>query len=221
LALPWPHPYCTLAGFSRWVPAWNTVVQAVVARVPATARSTQLTVRQRIVFLDLDGMGPEQLLAAWRADDAAAGTLGAIGIGTRWGDSRAAAVLAAQVAYRLAGAETGEQRGGATACGGVGVLVVWLAGQASTQARTGLGPLIEDARDDGGGISFDEDLFPAGVRVPAPELTVATQALAHPRADIAARVQQSWATLTAPATTAAQAAQILGVAAPATSTACR
>ena len=38
---------------------------------------------------------------------------------------------------------------------------------------------------------------------------------------VAARIQRSWATLTAPGTTAAQAAQILGVPAPATSTACR
>lgn len=214
--------YCALAGFSRWVPAWNTVVQAVVARVPATARSAQLTVRQRIASPGFDrGIGPEQLLAAWRADDAAAGTPGAIGIDTSWGDSLADANLAAQVAYRLV---TGEapvgELDGATACGGAGVLVGWLAGQASTQAGTGLRLLAEDARDERGGVSFYEtELFPT-VYVPAPELAVATQALARPGADIAARVQRSWATLTAPGTTAAQAAQILGVPAPATSTAC-
>ncbi|TMR89249.1 hypothetical protein [Nonomuraea basaltis] len=219
--------YCALAGFSRWIPAWNMVVQAVVAAVPATARSTQLTVRQRIVVMAFDpGTRPEQLLAVWRADDAAAGTPRAIGIGTQWGDSRAAADLAAQVAYRLVTGETGEtgeageagveDRDGATACGGAGVLVVWLAGQAST----GLRLLAQDERDERGGVSFYEtQLFPT-VYVPAPELAVATQALARPRADIAARVQQSWATLTAPGTTAAQAAQILGVPAPATSTAC-
>lgn len=217
--------FCALAGFSRWVPAWNTVVQAVVARVPATARSAQLTVRQRIVIPAFSRRtGPEQQLAAWRADDAAAGTPGAIGIDTTWGDSPAAANLAAQVAYRLVTGETGEapveERDGATTCGGAGVLVVWLAGQASTQASTGLRVLAEDAGDERGGVSFYEtQLFPT-VYVPAPELTVATQALARPRADIAARVQQSWATLTAPGTTAAQAAQILGVPAPATSAPC-
>jgi hypothetical protein len=213
--------YCALAGFSRWIPAWNTLVQAVVARVPATARSTRLTVRQRIAVLAFDrGTGPERLLAAWRADDAAAGTPGAIGIGTQWGDSPAAADLAAQVAYRLVIGQTVEERDGATACGGAGVLVVWLAGQAGTQAGAGLRQLTEDERDERGGVSFDEnERFPR-VYVPAPELTVATQALARPRADIAARVRQSWATLTAPGTTAARAAQILGVPAPATSTAC-
>ncbi|WP_405727460.1 hypothetical protein OG607_24745 [Streptomyces sp. NBC_01537] len=214
--------YCALAGFSRWVPAWNTVVQAVVAQVPATARSAQLTVRQRIVILAFDrGTGPEQLLAAWRADDAAAGTPGAIGIGTRWGDSRVTAYLAAQVAYRLVtGRQSVEERDGATVCGGAGVLVLWLAGQAGTQVRTGLRLLAEDARDERGGVSFDEnERFPR-VYVPAPELAVAMQALARPRADVTARVQQSWATLAAPGTTAVQAARILGVPAPATGTAC-
>jgi hypothetical protein len=222
--------YCAFAGFSRWIPAWNTVVQAVVAQVPATARSAQLTVRQRIVFVGLGGeKGPEQRIAAWRADNAAAGTPEAIGIDTQWGDSRSAADLAGQVAYRLVTGQAGEahveERGqaelaGATTCGGVGVLVVWLAGQAGTQARTGLRLLAEDERGPRGGVSFYADpLFPS-VYVPAPELAVATQALARPHADIAARVQQSWAALTAPGTTAAQAAQILGVPAPSTSATC-
>ncbi|MGW0710143.1 hypothetical protein ACWD4G_30015 [Streptomyces sp. NPDC002643] len=218
--------YCAFAGFSRWIPAWNTVVRAVVARVPATAtRSVRLTVRQRIAVPAFGrGTGPDELLAVWRADDAAAGTPWAIGIDTRWGDSEAAANLAAQVAYRLVTGETGEarveERDGATACGGAGVLVVWLAGQAGTQAGTGLRLLAEDVRDERGGLSFYEtQLFPT-LHVPAPELTVATQALARPHADIAARVQRSWATLAAPGTTAAQAARILGLPAPATSTAC-
>jgi hypothetical protein len=215
--------YCAFEGFSRWVPAWNTVVQAVVARVPATARSTQLTVRQRIVIRGVGrGSRPEQRLAAWRADDAAAGTPGAIGIGTSWGESRAAVYLAALVAYRLVTGQTSEPPVGATACGGAGVLVLWLAGQASTPARTGLRLLAKDGPgpDRQGGVSFVEnDLFPR-LYVPASELTVATQALDRPHADIAARVQRSWVTLTAPGTTAAQAAQILGVPAPATSATC-
>jgi hypothetical protein len=220
--------YCAFAEFSRWVPAWNTVVQTVVAQVPATARPAQLTIRQRIVIPDFDpGVGPKQLLAAWQADDAATGTPEAIGIDTGWGDGSAAADLAAQVAYRLVTGQTGEARvgeqdhlTGTTACGGVGVLVVWLAGQASTRTNSGLRLLAENAPDARGGVTFSQNqLFPS-VYVPALELRVATQALARPHADITARVEQSWATLTAPGTTAGQAAQILGVPAPATSTDC-
>jgi hypothetical protein len=215
--------YCAFADFRRWIPAWNTVVQAVVDRAPATARPARLIVRQRVAVLAFDrGTRPPRLLATWRADDAAAGTPGAIGVGTRWGDSRAAADLAGQAAYRLVtGKAPGGERDGATVCGGAGVLVAWLAGQAGTRAGTGLRLLTEDARGERGGVSFSEtELFPT-VHVPADELTVATQALARPRADTAARVQQSWATLTAPGTTAGQAAQILGVPAPAPGPACR
>jgi hypothetical protein len=98
--------YCAFGGFDRWIPAWNTVVQAVVAQVPATARSAPLAVRQRLVLDLAGGQGPEHLLAAWRTDNVAAGTPGAIGIDTWWGDSRAAAGLAARVAYRLVTGQT-------------------------------------------------------------------------------------------------------------------
>jgi hypothetical protein len=167
---------------------------------------------------------PDQRLAAWRADDAAAGTAGAIGIDTGWGDSRAPANLAGQVAYRLVTGKTGEarteERDGVPVCGGAGVLVVWLAGQAGARAGTGLRLLADDMHGERGGVSFYENQLFASVYVPAPELAVATQALARPRGEIAARVLQSWAALTAPATTAAQAAQLLGVPAPDASTAC-
>jgi hypothetical protein len=79
---------------------------------------------------------------------------------------------------------------------------------------------VSSLAEEGHGLSFSANqLFPT-VAVPAPELAVATAALTRPNAEIAAKVRQSWATLTEPGTTAAQAAQILGLAAPATSTAC-
>jgi hypothetical protein len=203
-------------------------VQAVSAEVPAAARPAELTVRQRFVFVGLGGRkGPEQLFAAWQADNAAAGTPGAIGVGTQWGDGGAAAGLAARVAYRLVTGRTGEaqvEQGnelvGATACGGAGVLVVWLTGQAGTRARTGLRQLAGDGRDPGDGVSFQENELIPSVQVPAAELAVGLSALERPHADIAARIRQSWATLTAPGTTATQAAQLLGVPAPATEPAC-
>ncbi|GAA4096705.1 ABC transporter permease [Nonomuraea soli] len=221
--------YCAFEGFGAWIPAWDTVVRAVVARVPAPARTARLTVRQRIAVPAFDSASrPGQLLDAWRADDAAAGTPGAVGVGTHWGDGAAAADLAAQVAYRLVtGNRVGDtveasqaDRDGTVVCGGRGVLVAWLTGQATPSALTGLHHRAEESRGERGGVSFYEThLFPT-VHVPAPELAIATQALSRPHADIAARVQQSWPTLTAPDTTAAQTAQLLGVPAPATDTAC-
>ncbi|MFI6484197.1 hypothetical protein ACIBH1_40180 [Nonomuraea sp. NPDC050663] len=229
--------YCAFEGFGAWIPAWNEVVQAVVSQVPPdTARSTPLTVRQRIAVPAFDQASrPGQLVDAWRADDAAAGTPGAVGIGTQWGDSAATADLAAQVAYRLVtrgrasggrAEEVGQagpedrDRDGAVICGGRGVLVAWLTGQAGPAAAAGLRSRAEESRGERGGVSFYEThLFPT-VHVPAPELAVATQALSRPHADIAARVRQSWPALTAPGTTATQAARILGVPAPATNPAC-
>jgi hypothetical protein len=114
------------------------------------------------------------------------------------------------------------------------VLVVWLAGQVSAQTRTGLRLLTQHSQ--GKGVSFVDDgtslvdghghgQILVGVNVPQAELDVALAALARPQADIAARVAQSWTTLSDPGTTTAQAAQILGVPAPATraedSTQCR
>jgi hypothetical protein len=113
--------------------------------------------------------------------------------------------LAVLVALRAVG-------GGPVACGGPGVLVAWLAGQVSAQARTGLRLRVQHP-DDRGVPSFGQPVFGAGV--PQAEVTVALAALALPTATVAARVQQSWSTLAAPGTTVAQAAQILGVPAPA------
>jgi hypothetical protein len=204
--------YCALEGFGRWVPGWNTVVRSVLAQVPADVRATRLTIRQRFAFAGLsdrgrgDHQGPQRLLEAWHADDP-----DAIGVGTRWGDHGSADGLAGQVAFRLvtgrvaaAHLEPGAELAGARACGGVGVLVVWLVGR----------------RDRAGAVSFDENELIPGVSVPAAEVGVAMAALDRPHADVAARVERNWATLAAPGTTATQAAQLLGVPAPAADTSC-
>jgi hypothetical protein len=208
--------YCTFDGFAGWIPAWNTVVQAVLARVPASARPPVLTVRQRIVVFGAAGaVDPGSVAAAWRADDRAAGTPNAVTAPSRWGDSRSAVSLAALVADRIVSGGNG-----AVACGGVGVLIGWLAGQVSTQTRTGLRLLAEHSDGDRGMVSFDQVGAP-GLEVPQAEVDVALAALSGPPADIAAQVLTSWATLTAPSTTVAQAAEILGVPAPSTTGNCR
>jgi len=148
-------------------------------------------------------------LATWNADDIAGGTPDAVSVDTRWGDSRSAANLAGLVAARMvAPSNTGFD---APVCGGAGVLIIWLAGQASPATATGLRQLAAAAN---GGVMFtDAGAIPA-IEVDQPELTVATEALTQPADQIAARVRQSWTTLTAPGTSVQHAAQILGVAAP-------
>jgi hypothetical protein len=190
--------YCAFPEFSRWIPAWRDVVQAVLAATPAAHRPSRLAVRQRVV----GSTASTDLVRGWRADDVAAGTPDAVAATTRWGDSRSAADLAALVAHRvLTGAGPG---GGVAACGGTGVLTVWLAAQAGALATTGIRKLT-----DSHGVSFAEAGALPGVDVPRAEVTVALAALDLP----ASRVRDSWDALTG--ATVARAAQILGVPAPA------
>ena len=219
--------YCAFGDFTRWIPAWNAVVQEVLARVPATGAWQPLTIRQRITVADSNGNSSgadiNAPLAAWQADDRSAGTPGAVTVGTRWGDSRSTANLAALVAYRLVTARGSRIAGGhgivgaGPVCGAAGVLVVWLAGQASPASDSGLRHLIADQdTNQEAGVDFAPDeAIP--VSVPQPELTVALEALGRPAGEIAARVLRSWDVLTAPRTTTQQAAHILGVPAPAPS----
>ena len=204
--------YCAFADFTGWVPAWNTVVQAVLARVPAAARPAQLTVRQRLAVIGPKGEVSNGLPNTWQADDVAAGTRGAVTVGTRWGDSRSEAALAALVAYRLV---TAGRAGDSVVCGGAGVLIVWLTGQAGARAATGLRKFATEQHGGLNGVVLSPGPVLPGVGIAPPELAVGLAALDRPAADIGARVQQSWATLTAPGTTVAQVAQILGVPAPA------
>lgn len=207
--------YCAFTDFTRWVPAWNTVVQSVLAEAPASARPANLALRQRLV------VGSVMSTSAARDDDAAAGTPDPVPVGTRWGDSRSAATLAATVAARLVGSPSADD--GNPICGGQGVLIVWLAGHSSALANTGITKLAADA---GLRTSQPDVVLPLaqtntspGFSVPQPDYVVATEALARPAADMAARIRQSWTVLTAPGTTTQQAAQILGVPAPADATA--
>jgi hypothetical protein len=172
-----------------------------------------LAVRQRVFLLKDNGVLPSAPTGQWRADDAAAGTPDAVSVGTRWGDSRSAAQLAALVAYRLI-VGTGPTAD-PTVCGARGVLVGWLAGQASAHANTGLRKLAADHRGGGEGVFIDEVQSTSGIQIPDRELAFALALLDRPADEIGARVQQSWDELTAPGTTVDRAAVILGVPAPA------
>jgi hypothetical protein len=200
--------YCAFPDFTRWIPAWDTQVRGVLRRVPAAARRP-LTVRQRIVVMGKDNGIPD-LSGDWRADDLAAGTPGAVSVGTRWGDSRSAAALAGLVGYRLV--TGGQPGGGVTVCGAAGVLVGWLAGQASTASRTGLRLLAEQ---DGQMVYLRPAGPGTGITLPGPSLALAMTLLDRPADQVAAQVLRSWTELTAPRTSVERAAQIFGVPAPA------
>jgi hypothetical protein len=205
--------YCAFPDFTAWIPGWDAEVRGVLRRVPAALAQRPLAVRQRIFLLNDNGAVPPAPIEQWRADDTAAGTPDAVSVGTRWGDSRSASQLAALVAYRLI-AGTGPTAD-PTVCGSRGVLVGWLAGQASAHANTGLRKLAADHRGGGEGVFIDDVQSGSGLLIPDRELALALALLDRPADEIGARVRQSWDELTAAGTTVDRAAEILGLPAPA------
>lgn len=208
--------YCAFPDFASWIPSWDAEVRGVLRRVPTAIAQRPLAVRQRIVLLNDNGAIPSPPTGQWRADDIAAGTPNAVSIGTRWGDSRSASQLAALVAYRLivGSGPTAES----TLCGTRGVLVGWLAGQASAHAGVGLRKLAADQNAGGGGgdkVFIEGIPGSGGILIPDRELAFALALLDRPADEIGARVRQSWDELTATGTTVDRAAEIFGQPVPA------
>ena len=211
--------YCAFDGFDPWIKEWDAVVQGVLRRMPPSAVAGPVTVRQRVyaagypdhsVVVHPDSPSPQPLVDAWRADDQAAGTPDAITVGTRWGDGWSETSLAGRLAYDLI-AHTGPGVSDEL-CGARGVLVGWLAGQATEGTRAGLHTVASNSR---GGIAFLESGFPAAISLDPRATALTWTLLERPDADVARQVLASWAELSAPGTTVERAAQLFGVATPA------
>jgi hypothetical protein len=200
--------YCAFPDFTRWIPGWDAQVRGVLRRVPAPQAQQPIAVRQRLVLQGQDS----PLIAAWVADDVAAGTPNAVTVDTRWGDSRSAVRLAGFVAYRVV---TGERPGISPLCGARRVTVAWLAGQASAASHTGLRLLAaEQDRNGEFGVFLREAASGFGVLVPHRELAMALALLNRPADEVGARVLTAWDELAAPGTTTERAGEILGVPVP-------
>jgi len=207
--------YCAFPGFEPWVAGWNDVVRGVLRRVPPSVAAQPLAVRQRVVAdatsnQQINGVTVPPPVDAWRADDSAAGTPNAITAGTWWGDGWSETGLAGRVAYELI---THSGPGvTATLCGARGVLVGWLAGQATADTRAGLRTIAGGSR--GGAVAFTEAGFGSSLVLTDPELTMVWALLDRPADEVGKRVLDSWAELSASGTSLEQAAKLLGVAVP-------
>ncbi|GGO20882.1 hypothetical protein [Micromonospora parathelypteridis] len=206
--------YCFFEGFDGFVPGWDAVVTSVRAVVPASAASSgpPLAVRQRTSLDAITAGGwtgstaeDRRRVAAWKVEDVAAGTPEAVQVGTAWGDDRAAAALAAGVAYRLMAAKAYD--GGSLLCGARAALLVWLVGRASPTTLAGLRSLDESST---GGLSLSDMSFMYGIaasdRAAAPALELLERA-----AEVAPLVERHWAELTAPDTPLERFGAIFGV----------
>jgi hypothetical protein len=208
--------YCAFGDFTPWIHDWDAVVHGVLRAVPAEPARRPLIVRQRLSTVDLmvDGraVSGEELVAAaaaWQQVEARAGTPDAVTVGTRWGDGLAEVSLAAMVAYEVV---THEQAPAHTpVCGARGVLVAWLAGQATPATADGL---READANSWGGVPFGDMQFPVGLSVPDREMAVASALLRRPAGDVAAVVARSWAELSAAGTSADRAGVLLGAPVP-------
>ena len=207
--------YCAFDGFDPWIGDWDAVTEAILRRVPPDVAARPLTIRQRVYadgYPDQSQPGSTPPLPPtedWRADDQAAGTPGAITVGTRWGDGWSETSLAGRLAYDL----INHVGPGVSAelCGAQGVLVGWLAGQATTGTRAGLRKVAENSR---GGVAFLESGFPSAIVLDQRATDLMWTLLDRPDDDVGKQVLASWAELSAPGTTVERAAQLFGVIAP-------
>ncbi|TDC84196.1 hypothetical protein E1193_06355 [Micromonospora sp. KC606] len=206
--------YCAFDDFAPWVGGWDAVVRGVLRRVPEAQARQPLAVRQRISTADRAANGlvvtaEEQAAAAaaWRRVDADAGTPNAVTVGTRWGDGESEIGFAGLVAYEVV-ARAGGPAGGQV-CGARGVLVGWLAGQATPKATDGL---REVDANSWGGVPFGEWQFPVALSVPDREMAVALALLKRPADEVAELVRRSWAELSAAGTPTERAGELFGVA---------
>jgi len=205
--------YCAFGDFASWTGGWDGVVRGVLRAVPGERARQPLVVRQRMSAVDRlgssgSGTAAEQAAAAamWRRVDAAAGTPNAVTVGTRWGDGRSAIGFAGLVAYEIV--VGGGAPAGGELCGARGVLVAWLAGQATPTATAGL---READAQSWGAVPFGDPQFPVGLSVPDREAAVALALLNRPAGDVAEVVRRSWAELTAASTPAERAGELFGV----------
>ncbi|MEV6632498.1 hypothetical protein AB0M54_17295 [Actinoplanes sp. NPDC051470] len=206
--------YCAFDGFSSWIGGWDGVVRGVLRGAPDDRARQPLVVRQRMSTVDLYADGESSrsaeqaaaAAAAWRRVDARAGTPDAVTVGTRWGDGRSAITFAGLVAYQVVVGRGGPD--GSQLCGARGVLVAWLAGQATPTAAAGL---HEADATSWGALPFGDPQFPIGLSVPDREAAVALALLNRPAADVAQVVRRSWAELAAAKTSAERAGELFGV----------
>lgn len=203
--------YCAFDDFTPWIDAWAGTVRAV--RRPMPAAGAPLFVRQRIpadgewlgTSFTLEEMQAEAALR--RDDDRAAGMPDAVPVGTEWSD-RAAASLAAAVAYRLiVGASS--DNGDGLVCGARGALVIWLVGQAGGHIAAGLREA--DKSSWGSLVLGDPVLTRIGVSVPDSDAASGLALLKRPVGEATTLVRRHWAELTDPTAGVDRFAALLGV----------
>lgn len=213
-----PTTYCAFPEFLPWADEWDAVVRGVRGLVPDEVAERPLSARQRVYATKgagWSGISPNAPVTSWAADDRAAGTPDALPLSTAWGSAEGELSLAAAAAVTLVTGSPAPPAAGVM-CNGQGVLVVWLATQATPRTAQGLDDSPGHRRGDSILIAMPAStLMDAGyVTVRAHESAVVEALLDKPRDEVAERVAASWQELTAKETSTVRAAELLGVQAP-------
>ncbi|AZQ36455.1 hypothetical protein EJ357_25900 [Streptomyces cyaneochromogenes] len=209
--------HCAFPEFKDRYRQWAEVTGGVLRWVPRTAREKRYVVRQH-VFLSTVGTGvvPPLPVAKWAADDRAAGTPGAVPVGTDWGTHSDLAGdhmlgFAGSFAYRAVTGEAPADARNQAVCRARGALTLWLAVQATDGTREAYDSLTGRSF---GGLSLNTFNAATGLGVSAREQDLVRTLLTRRDAEVGAKVKQSWTRLTAADTTTDEAAALLGVPAP-------
>jgi hypothetical protein len=200
--------YCAFPDFARWTDDWDQVVRGVRDLLPEQPATMPLTVRQRVDAIDpysLDSDTP----TSWAADDKSAGTPDSISAGTAWGSDISRLQLAANVTFRIVtGSAAVTDSSTQEMCGPRGVLVMWLAVEATPQTAAGFRQL-QSLYGSGAYIStFDS--YSGGLSLRPREQGLFYDLEAMPRSQVGQRVKAAWPELVSAKTSIARAAALLG-----------
>ncbi|MGI5195366.1 ABC transporter permease [Streptomyces sp. CA-288835] len=209
--------YCAFPEFKDRHRQWAEVTGGVLRWVPQDVREKRYSVRQHVFLNTVDeGVVPPLPVARWAADDRAAGTPGAVPIGTDWGTHSDLAGdhmlgFAGSFAHRAMTGEAPTYPQNQAICRARGAITLWLAVQATDETREAYDSL---AGRSFGGLALNTFDAATGFGVDGRELDLVRTLLTRPDAEVGAKVKQSWTELTAPDTTIDEAAALLGVPTP-------
>ncbi|MFI6039831.1 ABC transporter permease [Streptomyces sp. NPDC051315] len=190
--------YCAFPEWSGVRDDWARVVDRVRSAAGGAAAETRLTVRQRV---DLSGgMEVDTSLTPSTVPDQ-------VTVGTRWGGNRVPEFAVGVASVLVAGSEDAAQ----SLCGARPVTIMWLVLGTDPTPLSTFGNVRLDDSTSGSGIV----LAPTnGLSLTEHQTAVVRELLTRPRAEVSARVKTHWTELTSPKTSTAEAAELLGVAAP-------
>jgi hypothetical protein len=212
--------YCPFAGYERWVDVWERPVAATLRRLPASAPRPPITVRQRVLWADVQLPRP---LVRRAANIHLRPAPGEVTVGLDWGRGRAAGASWLYVASSAAASVLGLPPVVAEGvvlppdppfCGARAAVALWLA----AGSDPGAAATLRATRVTGDSITWLTEPYLSGYVRPwgAREVALAKALLDRPDAEVRAVLERNWATLTAPGTAADRLGRLVGIKPPPT-----